>query len=95
MKKSHVFDPRHIGVLEIEERRLWENPGKVLSAVEVKPNFVVADLGCGSGFFTIPTHFFLASFLNEETTFSLVTEKCSVICSGLKSLDKYLENLFP
>jgi ubiquinone/menaquinone biosynthesis C-methylase UbiE len=54
MKKPHVFDPRHVAILEMEERRLWENPDKVLSAVEVKPNFVAADLGCGSGFFTMP-----------------------------------------
>ena len=54
MKKSHVFDPRHIAVLEMEERKLWQNPEEILGAAEIKSNFVAADLGCGSGFFTVP-----------------------------------------
>jgi hypothetical protein len=40
--------------LEIGKRRLGGNPDKVLSAVEIKPNFIAADLGCGNGFFTVP-----------------------------------------
>jgi ubiquinone/menaquinone biosynthesis C-methylase UbiE len=54
MKKTHVFDPKHAAVLETEERKLWENPDQILGLVEIKPNFIAADLGCGSGFFTIP-----------------------------------------
>jgi len=54
MKRSHVFDPEHIAVLEAEDRKIWQNPEEILSAVEVKPDFVAADLGCGSGYFTIP-----------------------------------------
>ena len=54
MKKSHVFDPKHIDVLEMEERRIWQNPEEILETIEIKPDFVAADLGCGSGFFTIP-----------------------------------------
>ena len=54
MKQSHLFDPKHIAVLESEDRRMWQSPDVILSAVEVKPNFVVADLGCGSGYFTVP-----------------------------------------
>jgi len=54
MKKSHVFDPRNIDVLEMEDRKIWQNPDEILSKVEIKPDFVAADLGCGSGFFTVP-----------------------------------------
>lgn len=54
MKKTHVFNPEHVAVLEMEERKLWENPDQILGLVKVKPNFEAADLGCGSGFFTIP-----------------------------------------
>jgi len=54
MKKSHVFDPRNIDVLEMEDRRIWQNPDEILGKVEIKPDFVAADLGCGSGFFTVP-----------------------------------------
>lgn len=54
MKHSHLFDPEHISVLENEDRRVWQNPAAILTAVEIKSNFVVADLGCGSGYFTMP-----------------------------------------
>lgn len=54
MKKSHVFNPKNIDVLEMEERKIWQNPEEILGTVEIKPNFVAADLGCGSGFFTVP-----------------------------------------
>lgn len=54
MKKSHVFDPKNIDVLEMEERRIWQNPEEILGTVEIKPDFVAADIGCGSGFFTVP-----------------------------------------
>jgi len=54
MKKSHVFDPKHVAVLETEDRKLWQNPEEILKAVEINPNFVATDLGCGSGFFTVP-----------------------------------------
>ncbi len=54
MRRSHVFDPGHIAVLEAEDRKVWQNPDMVLSAVKLKPDFVAADLGCGSGYFTVP-----------------------------------------
>jgi len=54
MKESHVFDPKHIDVLESEDRKTWQNPEKLLGLLELKPDYVAADLGCGSGFFTIP-----------------------------------------
>lgn len=54
MKKSHVFNPKNITVLEMEDRKLWQNPEEILGATEIRPDFVAADLGCGSGFFTIP-----------------------------------------
>jgi ubiquinone/menaquinone biosynthesis C-methylase UbiE len=54
MKESHVFDPRHINVLEMEDRKTWQNPEEILGKVKIKPHFIAADLGCGSGFFTVP-----------------------------------------
>lgn len=54
MKKTHIFNPKHADVLEMEERKFWENPDKILGLVKIKPDFIAADLGCGSGFFTVP-----------------------------------------
>ena len=53
MKPSHVFDPAHIAVLESEDRKVWQNPDKILSAVKLKPDWIAADFGCGSGYFTV------------------------------------------
>jgi len=54
MRRSHVFDPEHIAVLDAEDRNVWQNPDEILKAVQTQPHFVAADLGCGSGYFTIP-----------------------------------------
>ena len=54
MKGPHLFDPKKIDVLEREDRKIWQNPEEILRTVEIKPKFVVADIGCGSGFFTLP-----------------------------------------
>lgn len=54
MRKSHLFDSKNIELLELEERKIWQNPEEILGTVEIKPDFSVADVGCGSGFLTIP-----------------------------------------
>ncbi len=54
MKKTHVFDPKNAATLEEEARRVWQNPEKILGNVEIRSDFIAADLGCGSGFFTVP-----------------------------------------
>ncbi|MCW4015820.1 MAG: methyltransferase domain-containing protein [Candidatus Bathyarchaeota archaeon] len=54
MKKSHVFDPRHIEALESKERTAWQNPEEIIPILNLKPSYIAADLGCGTGYFTIP-----------------------------------------
>ena len=54
MAESHVFDPKHIAALESEERKTWQNPEEILELLSLKPSYIVADLGCGSGYFTVP-----------------------------------------
>jgi ubiquinone/menaquinone biosynthesis C-methylase UbiE len=49
-----VFDPKKIHVLEIKKRRSYLNPKKIISLLNLEPSFITADLGCGSGVFTIP-----------------------------------------
>lgn len=54
MKDAHLYDPAHIQALESENRKVWQDPEAILKRLEIKPDYVVADLGCGSGFFTVP-----------------------------------------
>jgi ubiquinone/menaquinone biosynthesis C-methylase UbiE len=54
MNESHIFDPKNVDILEAENRKIWQNPKEILGATELNRNYVAADVGCGSGFFTIP-----------------------------------------
>ena len=54
MSESHIFDPKHICALESEDRKTWQNREEIIGLLELKPSYVVADLGCGSGYFSIP-----------------------------------------
>ena len=54
MEESHVFDPKNIDILEAEDRETWQNPEEILESIELKHDYVAADLGCGSGFFSLP-----------------------------------------
>ena len=54
MSESHIFDPKHIDALESEDRKTWQNREEIIGLLELKPSYVVADLGCGSGYFSVP-----------------------------------------
>lgn len=53
IKESHLFDPKKIEVLEQEDRKIWQNTEEILEKIEFN-NSIAADIGCGSGVFTIP-----------------------------------------
>lgn len=48
-----VFDPQQLLMME-ERRRSFMPPEKILSDWLIQPSTRLADLGCGTGFFTIP-----------------------------------------
>ena len=54
LPSPHIFDPKNAAILEIEERKIWQNPENILITLKIESSFIAADLGCGSGFFTIP-----------------------------------------
>jgi ubiquinone/menaquinone biosynthesis C-methylase UbiE len=51
---SKKFDPRKKAMLLTAEREAQMQPRALLTSLGVKPGDVVADVGCGPGFFTIP-----------------------------------------
>ena len=50
----HKFNPLNKSKLDNEWRRAVLPPAKVLESLGLKQNDVVADVGCGIGYFTIP-----------------------------------------
>lgn len=44
------------GILHDEdERRKWQNPESILAEIGLRRCMMFMDIGCGQGFFTIPT----------------------------------------
>lgn len=51
---AHRFDPKHVAKLTNPERRKLLPPDEILAPLSIQAQDVVADIGCGPGFFTIP-----------------------------------------
>jgi ubiquinone/menaquinone biosynthesis C-methylase UbiE len=50
----HKFDPKNIEMLLSEDRKKEIDPEKYLKEKGIKEGMVVADIGCGPGFFVFP-----------------------------------------
>ncbi len=50
----HKFDVTNAGILDSPERIQFLNPDSILDKVRPGREIVLADLGCGTGYFTIP-----------------------------------------
>jgi SAM-dependent methyltransferase len=51
-KKSRLFPPTDLGLLEAPDREQWQKPDLIMDALKVGEGDVVADLGAGGGWFT-------------------------------------------
>lgn len=52
MHRLHSDPKAYIGALEDPKRDAYQKPHEVLSALNLKPGEVIADIGAGSGYFT-------------------------------------------
>jgi ubiquinone/menaquinone biosynthesis C-methylase UbiE len=50
---SRLFPPSDLGLLEAPDRDLWQRPDQIMDALGIADASVVADIGAGSGWFTI------------------------------------------
>ena len=48
-----MFEPTDLGLLESPDREQWQKPDQIMDALAVADGSVVADLGAGSGWFTV------------------------------------------
>ncbi len=54
---AHKFDAKNAGILDSIDRHKFLNPDSILEKAGLDSDTVFADLGCGSGYFTIPASF--------------------------------------
>lgn len=50
---ARLFDPSDLGLLESPDRDLWQRPDQIMDAMAIADASIVADIGAGSGWFTI------------------------------------------
>jgi ubiquinone/menaquinone biosynthesis C-methylase UbiE len=62
MHELHSDPKSYIGTLEDPKRDAYQKPHEVLSALNIKPGEVIADIGAGSGYFT----FRLSHFVGDK-----------------------------
>ena len=48
-----LFPPVDLGLLESPDRAAWQKPDLIMDALRIAENATVADVGAGSGFFTV------------------------------------------
>ncbi len=51
---SHKFDVKRAEILDSPDRKQFLNPDSILDWISLDREMILADLGCGTGFFTIP-----------------------------------------
>ena len=51
-RKTRLFAPQDLGLLEPPDREAWQKPDQVMDALHVADGTTVADLGAGGGWFT-------------------------------------------
>ena len=52
-RRTRIFSPQDLGLLEPPDREAWQKPEQVMDALQIAEGSVVADLGAGGGWFTI------------------------------------------
>ena len=50
---GRLFPPSDLGLLDAPDRDLWQRPDLIMDAMGIADASVVADIGAGSGWFTI------------------------------------------
>ena len=50
---GRLFPPQDLGLLEAPDRDIWQRPDQIMDALAIAEASVVADVGAGSGWFTV------------------------------------------
>ena len=50
---GRLFPPENLGLLEAPDRDVWQRPDQIMDALAIAEASIVADIGAGSGWFTV------------------------------------------
>jgi len=78
---AHKFDAKKAEILESADRRRFLNPDSILKKAGLSRDTVFADLGCGSGYFSIPASLIVNKLYAidvQEKMLNIVREKIRV-----------------
>ena len=74
-----------------KERKKWQDPDAILNEIGLKPGDTFIDIGCGQGFFTIPTAKIVGDagkvYALDISPFVIETLRDRVTKAGLKNVD--------
>ncbi len=87
---GHRFHPDHIEKLDNPERKKLLSPELLLTNVQLEESKVVADIGCGTGFFTIP-----AAKLTNHQVYAIDVEPKMLAHVQERALKHNLQNILP
>ena len=51
--QGRLFPPQDLGLLESPDRAAWQKPDQIMDALRISDGAAVADIGAGSGYFTV------------------------------------------
>ncbi len=86
---AHTMSVVHADWLERPERVQEEDPTRLLSFVDVRPGEVIADLGCGTGYHTLP----MASLATGGTVFAVDVQPIMLDSVRVKASRSGLANI--
>ena len=80
-----------VKVFDDPEREAWQKPGQVIDALKLAPGSAVADIGAGTGYFSVR----LAKQVPEGKVFAADVEPDMVRYLGERAKSEHISNLVP
>ncbi len=89
---DRMFNASLAHKLDAPERTIWLPPAEVLRALEVKPGEVIADIGAGTGYFSLP----LAEVVGPHGRVYAVDAQSGMLAHLQKKMDSFgVSNIEP
>jgi len=88
----HKFDPNKMHKLDNPKRRALMPPEETLAGLGLKPGLIMADIGCGIGYFTIPAARLLGP---ASVVYAIDIEEEMLAETARRAADAGLDNIRP